>query len=70
MKHYTIKSTSAEGVYYLVNHWEKHKTYWIEPERIKTEMFFNTARSAKCSLTKLLKVMTEYATDHFELIEI
>jgi hypothetical protein len=69
-KLYTIKSTSEEGIYYLVNHWEKHKTFWIEPKKVKKEMLFKNLKDAKRSLTKLLKVMTEYQTDKFEPIEI
>lgn len=67
---FTIKSTSDEGVCYLVNGWNKHKTFWIEPEKIKLDMLFKRAADAKRSLTKLLKIMPDYATDQFELIEI
>ena len=67
---FTIKSTSDEGVYYLVNHWEKHKPFWIEPNKIKPEMLFKRAADAKRSLTKLLKVMDDYRNDVFELVEI
>lgn len=67
---FTIKSTSDEGVYYLVNHWEKHKTFWIEPEKVKPDMLFSAPRFARSSLTKLLKIMPDYATDTFELIEV
>lgn len=67
---YTIKSTSAEGVYYLVNGWEKHKTFWKRPEFFKKSMAFRRSQDAKRSLTKLLKVMEDYRTDEFELIEI
>jgi hypothetical protein len=69
-KMYTIKSTSDEGIYYLVNHWEKHKTFWIEPEKIKNSMLFNRVSDAKRSLTKLLKVMEEYKNDTFEIVEL
>lgn len=68
--YYTIKSTSKEGVYFLVNHWEKHKTFWIEPEKIKRSMLFNRVADAKRSLTKLLKVMEDYRNDNFEVVEI
>ena len=76
MKKYTIKSISDEGVYYLVNGWEKHRAFWIseaqflrDPDRAK-ECFFNKASQAKASLTKLLKVMPDYASDRFEAVEI
>jgi hypothetical protein len=70
MKGFTIKSTSNEGVYYLVNHWEKHRAFWIEPEKIKQSMLFKRASDAKCSLTKLLSIMDDYKNDNFELVEI
>lgn len=67
---FTIKSTSDEGVYYLVNHWEKHRTFWVEPEKVKQSMLFKRISDAKCSLTKLLTIMDEYKNDKFELVEI
>jgi hypothetical protein len=75
MTKYTIKSTSDEGVYFLVNGWEKHYTFWISEEDVKRNpdkakaMFFTAPRFAKASLTKLLKVMDDYKTDTFELVE-
>ena len=70
IKGYTIKSISPEGVYFLVNHWEQHKAFWVEPEKFKESMFFKRAYDAKRSLTKLLKVMDDYRTDEFMLVEI
>ena len=73
---FTIKSTSAEGIYYLVNGWNKCKTFWfseksvLEDKRNAMRFFFNKPSQAKASLTKLLKAMPEYATDKFELIEV
>ena len=67
---YTIKSTSEEGIYYLVNHWEKHKSFWEHPTKIKPSMLFAKPQHAKTSLAKLLKVMPEYAADKFELVEV
>ena len=76
MTKYTIKSTSDEGVYYLVNGWNKIKTFWLcegtvmkDPETAK-RFFFNKPSQAKARLTKLLKVMPEYKTDTFELVEL
>jgi hypothetical protein len=75
MKKYTIKSTSDEGVFYLVNGWYKHKKIWISEEGVmrNTEsakrFFFKQPWHAEASLTKLLKVMPEYSTDKFELAE-
>lgn len=65
---FTIKSTSPEGIYYLVNGWEKHKKFWIEKNKIKPTMLFNREQDAKRSLTKLLKITPEYSTDDFEMV--
>lgn len=75
MKKYTIKSTSNEGVYYLVNGWNKCKTFWFNQKSVleNTEnakrFFFKTPSQAKASLTKLLKIMSDYKNDNFELVE-
>jgi hypothetical protein len=69
---YGIKSTSEEGVYFLVNGWEKHRAFWLsESEVLKSptqakKCHFNTPSQAKTSLTKLLKVMDDYTNDVFE----
>ena len=67
---YTIKSVSDEGVYYLVNDWYKHKTFWINPKKIKPNMLFKRPSDAKRSLTNLLKIMPDYKTDDFKLVEV
>ena len=75
MTKYTIKSTSSEGVYYLVNGWNKCKTYWFNERSVLEDIenakrfFFNKPSQAKASLTKLLKVMEDYKKDKFELVE-
>ena len=75
MKKYTIKSTSEEGVYYLVNGWNKCKTFWFNEKSVMEDKenakkyFFNKPEQAKASLTKLLKVMPDYVNDEFELAE-
>ena len=66
---YTIQSNSQEGIYYLVNGWNKHKTFWVELKDLKSTMLFNTIGQAKASLTKLLKVMTDYKDDIFTIAE-
>ena len=74
MTKYTIKSTSDEGVYFLVNGWQKCKTFWFSKKSVLQDIenakkhFFNTPAHAKASLTKLLKVMPDYATDEFEIV--
>lgn len=74
-KRYTIKSTSKEGVYYLVNGWNKAKTFWLDEKSVLEDVenakrfFFKKPQHAKSSLTKLLKVMEDYRNDKFELVE-
>ena len=67
---YTIKSTSDEGVYFLVNHWEKNKTFWVKREQLKEDMLFKTSGYAQRSLKHLLEVMEDYKTDEFDLVEV
>lgn len=75
MKKYTIKSTSDEGIYYLVNGWEKCKTFWFGEDEVAKDVekakrfFFNKPSQAKASLTKLLKIMPDYQEDEFEVVE-
>jgi hypothetical protein len=70
-----MKSKSNEGIYYLVNGWNKCKTFWfneksvLENKEFAKRFFFNKPSQAKASLTKLLKVMTDYKSDDFELVE-
>lgn len=74
MKKYTIKSTSEEGIYYLVNGWNKCKTFWIREKTVREDkenakrFFFNKPSQAQASLTKLLKIMPDYASDKFEVV--
>ena len=67
---FTIKSVSEEGIYYLVNGWDRHKAFWKSRENLKSDMLFKSAADAKRSLTKLLKIMPEYKTDKFEIVKI
>lgn len=67
---YTIKSISDEGTYFLVNHWETHKKFWIRQEKLKPKMLFKTLGYAQRSLKKLLNVMEEYKTDKFIPVEV
>lgn len=75
MKKYTIKSTSDEGIYYLVNGWEKCNTFWFGEDEVMEDVekakrhFFNQPSHAKASLTKLLKIMPDYLDDEFEVVE-
>lgn len=65
---YTIKSTSSEGVYYLVNGRNKARTFWKDHTDSATQ--FKTAGQARASLTKLLKIMPDYLDDLFEVVEV
>lgn len=66
---YTIKSTSDDGVFYLVKDWRKNKAIWARKEKLKPEMLFKREQDAWASLTCLLKVMDEYSADTFEIAE-
>lgn len=66
---YAIQSISSDGIYYLVNGWQKHRSFWVAEKDIHKALF-DTAGRAKASLTKLLKVMDEYRTDIFHLCEV
>ena len=72
---YTIKSSSNEGEYYLINGWYKHFGFWLPIKAaVNTvnieKITFKTAGSAKASLTKLLKIMPDYKSDIFTLCKI
>lgn len=67
---YTIKSTSDEGVFYLVKDWRKHKAIWVRKDKLRPTMLFKRPQDAWGSLTCLLKIMDEYVTDKFELEQI
>ena len=72
---YTVKSSSNEGDYYLINGWYKHFGFWLPVKAAINavnieKITFKTARSAKTSLTKLLKIMPDYSTDIFTVCKI
>lgn len=72
---YTIKSTSDDGIYYLVNGWQKRKTFWFNEKSVLEDVanakrfFFDKPSHAKASLTKLLKSVSGYENDNFEIVE-
>lgn len=68
MTKYAMKSVSEEGVWYLVNGWNKHKAFWKDVISEKT--LFKTRVSCQATLTRLLKVMPEYKADKFEIVEV
>ena len=55
MPKYTIKSTSDEGVYFLVNGWEKCKTFWFS-EKSVLEDIENAKKHFLISLRKQRRV--------------
>lgn len=67
---FTIKSESEEGVYFLVRAWRDNKAMWVSEEKLTEKMLFATEAGAKRSLTSLLKVMPEYGSDKFSVVEI
>ena len=69
IKGYAIRSISSEGVYYLVNGWNKYLQFWTDEKHIDRAIF-TTIGHAKTQLTKLLKIMEEYSDDTFEYIAI
>ena len=68
-KGYVIQSISDEGIYYLCNGWNKHKTFWVTYTNID-KAIFKAEHHAKTSLTKLLKIMPEYKSDDFSVAKI
>ena len=69
MRGYVIQSISNEGIYYLCNGWNKHKTYWVEYGKLD-KAIFKTIGQAKSSLTKLLKIMEDYKEDNLSVCKI
>ena len=67
---YTVKSTSPEGIYYLVNRCNFHNKIWVRENELKKSMLFRRKQDAKARLTNLLKVLGEYKNDTFEIIEL
>jgi len=66
---YAIKSESADGTFYLVNGWNKHRAYWFS--RLNpTKVMFTKKGVALRSLRRLLNIMPEYREDKFTLVEI
>lgn len=64
-----VKSISNEGTYYLVNGWNKHKKFWSDKEN-DSRCLFKDLRSAKTSITKLMKIMPDYIDDEIYYEEV
>lgn len=67
---FTVKCESTEGTYYLVNNWQKSKTFFVDKIPTKKSQLFSRAQDAKRSITMLLKVMDDYKDDKFTIIEV
>lgn len=70
---YTVKSTSSEGVYYLYKGWGCSGTTGIMFDKNIPHLqkhLFMSKKSAKASITKLLKIMDEYKDDVFEILSV
>lgn len=74
-KRYTIKRTSYNGIYYLVNGWKKHNMYEIDEKSVleniekAKSLFFKTRGSAKASLTRLSRIIKPRCLDRYEIVE-
>lgn len=72
MKYIVKTITKNNEIYYLVNGWSKANTFFNR--RLKENNYFNSVRSAKCSITKLLNISKlhrfGYENDTFEIIPI
>jgi len=64
-----VKSESSEGIYYLVNGWNKYKKFWHKNGNSEI-VRFKDMKTAKTSLTKLLKIMPDYLEDIITFEEI
>ena len=61
---YRVKSISEDGIYYLVNGWNRYNQYWYKNGEDQ-RCHFKSLKDAKTSLTKLLKVIPDYLEDKF-----
>ena len=71
VEYYYIKTDSEEGIYYLINHWNKYKTFFKRNIPCLRDQFFKTEADAKRSITKLLNggMGDEYRNDKFTIIK-
>ena len=67
---YTVKCESWEGVYYLVPNWEKNRTFFVRDIPSDSRKLFKREQDAKRDVTMLLKVMDDYKSDKFTIIEL
>jgi hypothetical protein len=69
---YTVKTESSDGIYYLINHWNKYKTFFKRNLPQLYDQYFKTEADAKRSITKLLNgcMGDEYMDDKFTIIKV
>ena len=69
---YTVKTDSWEGTYYLINHWNKYKTFFKTNKPTLKDQYFKTEADAKRSITNLLNscMGDDYKNDKFTIIEV
>jgi len=69
---YTVKTESWEGIYYLINHWNKYKTFFKSGKPALKNQYFKTEADAKRSITKLLNgdMGDEYRNDKFTIVAV
>jgi len=69
---YTVKTESEEGIYYLINHWNKYKTFFKSNLPQLYDQYFKSESDAKKSITKLLNGVMgdDYRNDKFTIIQV
>ena len=69
---YTVKTESWEGIYYLINHWNKYKIFFKSGKPALKDQYFKTEADAKRSITKLLNgdMGDEYRNDKFTIVAV
>lgn len=69
---FTVKTESTEGIYYLINHWNKYNTFFKEHLPALRDQYFKSEADAKRNITKLLNGVMgdDYKNDKFTIIEV
>jgi len=66
--YYAIMSVSEEGTYYLVNGWNKNRSFWLK--KIDHRTVFKRPQDATRSLNHLLSIMPDYKGDELSLMRV
>lgn len=68
---YTVRNESTEGVYYLINHWNKYKKWFVPHLPQMNDQYFRREQDAKTGITKVISVSDGmYDNDVFTIIKI